>query len=55
LLSGFKRAAHAQYACEFTFVLEGLAQSLNLPVEPLAEKLWQNTLDVFPLAKTNML
>lgn len=37
------------------FVLEGLAQSLNLPVEPLAEKLWQNTLDVLPLAKTNML
>ncbi|TCB25798.1 TatD family deoxyribonuclease [Acinetobacter sp. ANC 4633] len=37
------------------FVLEGLAQSLNLPIEPLAEKIWQNTLDVLPLAKTNML
>lgn len=36
------------------FVLEGLAQSLNIPMESLAEQLWQNTLDALPLAKTNM-
>lgn len=37
------------------YVLDGLAACLNMKSDSLAEQLWQNTLDVLPLAKTNML
>lgn len=36
------------------YVLAGLAQCLNIDKQILAEQLWQNTLDVLPLAKTNI-